>query len=135
MEWTGFEPRAPEPVDAAIQVTSEEQAGPGRRPGLKLLARMGEDQVGECILIPSGNGQGPPAWEDRLFVYWLGIEDAWQGKRLGVHLLQRGLNDAHKLGYRRAGINTNWTNHRAFAFYTNFGFSVLDWTYDWHRTL
>ena len=73
--------------------------------------------------------------EDRGFVKWPSIGKPWQKKKIGKYLLQQTLNDAHALGYRRAGISTAWDNHRAFAFYSNVGFSVSDWTYGWGEKL
>ena len=135
LEWEGFPPRDPEPLDVALEITLEEQPGHGKLPGLTNTARVNGEQIGERTLRASGAGEGPPAWEDRVFVYWVGVEETWQGKRIGKHLLQRSLNDAHALGFRQAGISTGLSNKRGFSFYSNFGFSVWDWTYEWGRQL
>jgi ribosomal protein S18 acetylase RimI-like enzyme len=54
---------------------------------------------------------------------------------LGRHLLQRSLQEMHRIGYRNASISTDWENHRALLFYSNHGFNVVDWTYCYGRDL
>ncbi|UCC67907.1 MAG: GNAT family N-acetyltransferase, partial [Armatimonadota bacterium] len=72
---------------------------------------------------------------DWIFTDWLGVEEEMQGKGLGRHLLQRALQEARRLGYRHASISTSWDNHRAFLFYSNYGYRVADWTYEFARDL
>jgi len=132
---THFEPRDPEPIDLAVEVTSEERPDRGKLPGLKHLAWIDGKEVGHCTIISSVEDQRSPAVEDRAFVDGLYVYDPWQGKGIGKYLLQRALNDAYALEFRRAGISTAWDNHRAFVFYSKFGFSVSDWTYGWGKNL
>jgi len=51
----------------------------------------------------------------------------------GQSLLDAG--ETHALGFRHAAISTALHNHRAFLFYSNFGYHVADWTYDSRRDL
>lgn len=128
-----FGPRDPEPIDLAVEVTSEEKPGHGKLPGLKNLAWINGKEIGTCSVVSSVEDQRTRAVEDRVFVEWLSVDESWQGKGIGRYLLQRTLNDAYARGYRRAGISTAWDNHLAFVFYSNFGFSVSDWTYAWGK--
>ena len=56
----------------------------------------------------------------------LGIEDEFQGQGLGRYLLQHALQEMHKVGYRHAAISSGLDNHRAFLFYNNCGYRVVD---------
>ena len=73
--------------------------------------------------------------QDWLFTTWLGVEEPYQGRGLGRHLLQRALWDARDIGYRHAVISTDWENYRAFLFYSNCGYRAVDWTYTLGREL
>ena len=42
---------------------------------------------------------------------------------------------ARERGYRHGAISTAFDNDRAFLFYTNHGFRVVDWTYEFAREL
>ena len=45
------------------------------------------------------------------------------------------MNLAREHGYRHGAISTAFDNDRAFLFYTNYGFRVVDWTYEFAREL
>jgi len=63
------------------------------------------------------------------------VVDELQSRGLGRHLLQRSLKEMHGAGFRHAAISTALGNHRAFLFYTNYGYRVVDWTYGLGREL
>ena len=69
------------------------------------------------------------------------LEEELQGRHLGLHLLQRSLQELHALGYRDAIISTGllesgaMDSPRAYLFYANHGFRVYDWTYGFKKTL
>ncbi len=135
LDCASLKPRIPDPIDLTVEVTSEQKPGRGKLPGLRNLAWIDGKEAGECLLISSVEDQKTEAVEDRGFVEWLGVAEPLQGQGVGKYLLQRTLNDAYALGYRRAGISTAWDNHKAFVFYSNFGFSVSDWTYGWMKEI
>ena len=83
----------------------------------------------------SGEISDAEAAQDWLFVIWLWVKDDLQGQGLGRHLLQRNLQEMHGVGYRHAAISTDWENHRAFLFYSNYGFHQADWTFCYRREL
>ena len=59
----------------------------------------------------------------------------FQGKRLGLHLLLRGFLEARDRGCQHSAISTAYDNDRAFLFYSNQGYRVVDWTYKFTKTL
>ena len=36
---------------------------------------------------------------------------------------------------RHAAISADWENYRTLIFYSNCGYRVVDWTYEYHKTL
>jgi GNAT superfamily N-acetyltransferase len=118
-----------------VEVRTEERAGPGRLPGLRVSAHRGGKQLGECVFVSAAEWHDAEEAHDWAFVNWLGVERWAQGQGLGRYLLQRALREAHLLGYRHAAISTGWRNHRAFGFYSNYGFHMVDWTYQMERRL
>ena len=85
--------------------------------------------------ISCGEFSRADAAQDWVFVKWLGVTDDLQGNKLGRHLLQRNLQEMHRIGYRHASISTDWENHRALLFYSNYGFRQVDWTFCYRREL
>jgi ribosomal protein S18 acetylase RimI-like enzyme len=69
------------------------------------------------------------------FTKWLGVEAAVRGKGLGKHLLQRALLELRQAGYRHATISTARHNYRAALLYSNLGYRVVDWTYEYGRQI
>lgn len=63
------------------------------------------------------------------------LEKAFQGQGLGRYLLNYTLQEMHNVGYRHAAISTNWENYRALLFYSNCGYKVVDWTYEYEKNL
>lgn len=135
LDWPDYAPRPPgsAPVFAAISL--EWVQGRGARPGLHLRAHHKEKQIAECVCVSCGEYSEADAAQDWLFTTWLGVDDAFQGKGLGRYLLERALEEMHGVGYRHAVISAAWDNCRAFLFYSNFGYHVVDWTYGLSREL
>ena len=129
LDWPNFQPAEPPTAEVEAAVAVAEQPGRGARPGLVLLARQAGEEIGVCSCKSCGEWSDAADAQDWFLTEWLGIEGPWQGKGLGKHLLQLALNEMHARGYRHAAISTNWRNHRAALFYSNFGYRVSDWTY------
>lgn len=129
LDWDDYDPGEPfeteQPVD--LVWTQEERAGP--IPAFKGKATIDDTFVGECHVVSCADRHASQG--DRLFVNWLGVEEDFQGKGYGRFILQEALREGKRLGYRHAAISTARRNHRAYAFYTNYGFRVTDWTYGW----
>jgi GNAT superfamily N-acetyltransferase len=115
------------------EITLECREGHGRLPNLSVKALRGEEQIGICNSASCGEFSRAEAAQDWLFVTWLWVKEDLQGQGLGRYLLQRNLQEMHRIGYRHAAISTDWENHRALLFYSNHGFHAVDWTYCYGR--
>jgi ribosomal protein S18 acetylase RimI-like enzyme len=96
---------------------------------LHLQAFQDGEFIGECGCISCAEVQDVEAFQDWLYVDWLGVEDDFQGRGLGKYLLRRSLKELYDIGYRHASISCAANNGRAFAFYSNCGFRAFDWSY------
>ena len=122
-------------VDLPFDIALEWKDGPGKRQDLVVRARQGEKELGECQSRSCAAFSSEKSLEDWHFCDWLGVEEEVQGKGLGRYLLERARLELHAVGYRHAGISTSWVNYRAFQFYSNYGYRVVDWTYAWGKDL
>ena len=137
LDWPEMRPEPgvrPEGLDFDLGV--EDVPGEGRLPGLRLRALQDGEGIGECVLV-SGADSSPTADEahDFAFCDWLGVNENHQGGGLGRFLLAQAMFLARERGYRHGAISTALSNDRAFLFYTNHGFQVVDWTYEFSREL
>ena len=57
----------------------------------------------------------------------------FRGQGWGSYLLLRALTEGRKLGYEGAVIATDWRNYRALLLYTNRGFRVASYAYDFYK--
>ena len=137
LDWPEMQPEAPPPPEELeFDLRVEDRPGAGRRPGLRLQALQDGEGIGECVLV-SGADSSPSAGEahDFAFCDWLGVNEKHQGRGLGRFLLAQAMFLARERGYRHGAISTALSNDRAFLFYTNHGFRVVDWTYEFSREL
>ena len=135
LDWPDFEPREPEPGEVRADIEVERREKPGRRADIFVRARVDGKEIGVCRTGSLAEVSGAREADEWVFTHWLGVERDMQGKGLGRRLLRRSLVEAHRIGYRHAAISTSWDNHRAFLFYSNFGYRVADWTYGYSRDL
>jgi len=133
LDWPDYAPPAITPAAVSADFSLDWQAGRGERPNLMLQARQGERPIGVCHSVSMGEYARAAAAQDWFLTRWLGVEEDFQGGGLGRELLQRALHALREAGYRHAIISTNWQNFRALLFYTNFGYTVRDWTYGYAR--
>jgi len=135
MDWDNYQLVDLNTPNLPIRVDSETLPGRGILPNLKNYAVLNGERIGTCSIVSCGSYADQDVVQNRLFVVGLYIDDPYQGQGLGAYLLQKTLNDAYEIGYRHAAISTAMHNARAFVFYTNYGFSVSDWTYGWVQRL
>jgi GNAT superfamily N-acetyltransferase len=133
LDWPDYDPREPAPTEVDVEITVEFPKGRGLLPNITLKALRDGSQIGECVGYSCAHASPLEVEEDWWFCTLLGVDDAFQGKGLGKHILQRALKEMYGLGYRHAAISTSWDNYRALLFYTNVGYSVADWTYGFTR--
>ena len=100
-----------------------------------MQARAGDDVLGNCVLISGGMTSSHDEAQDFAFCDWIGVQEQWQGRGLGRHMLSTALCNARERGYRHGAISTYVENYRAFVFYSHHGYRVVDWTYEFEREL
>ena len=119
-------------LDLEFDLTAQQR---GRRSGCHAKAMRGEQLLGECVVDCGGNFSANPAAQDYGFVNWLGVGEPYQGSGLGRWLLLNTRNQLLQAGYRHTAISTAVDNYRAFLFYSNYGYRVVDWTYQLSKGL
>ena len=134
LNWPNYDVQ-PVPTEVPMDVSVALKPERGKLPGLIVSAKQEGQKVGVCESICAGGISQTEAAQHWLFTTWLGVEEAFQGKGVGRYLLQRCLVEMRKIGYRNAAISTAWDNYRAFVFYSNCGYHVVDWTYGLTRDL
>ena len=135
MDMSHFSIDEPEPLPDSMDVHIEHSTGLGRLPNLTLTVTQDGQQVAICTSVSAGEFSRDRVAQEWIFTNWLSVNDEFQGQKLGNNLLQRALWEAQRIGYRHAAISTAWDNYRAFLFYTNFGYQVVDWTYGYRREI
>ena len=134
LDWENYTV-TPTPSSLSVKLSVDWKQGRGEHPNCTVKAHQDGEQVGICESVCGGEFSSHTDAQDWLHTVWLGIEDEFQGQGLGRYLLQYELQEMHKVGYRHAAISTAWDNHRAFLFYSNCGYRVVDWTYEFVRNL
>ena len=134
LDWEDYSV-TPVPSNLPVTLSTEWKDGRGQLPNCTVHAHQNGEEVGICVSLCGGEFSSHPDAQDWLHTTWLGIEDDFQGQGLGKFLLQYALQEMKKIGYRHAAISTAWDNHRAFLFYSNCGYRVVDWTYGYEKVL
>ena len=134
LDWENYTV-TPIPSSLPVTLSIDWKDGRGQLPNCTVRAFQDDKEVGECWSVSGGEFSSHPDAQNWLHTTWLGIEDEFQGQGLGRYLLQYELQEMHKVGYRHAAISTAWDNHRAFLFYSNCGYRVVDWTYGYEKVL
>lgn len=145
-EWADFEIEEPSPTELVVDLELDWNDGRparvdggksdstrSRYPGLHLKAYLQGKLVGECGNDPYVETRDLRQLDDWFYVGWLGVEEPYQGKGLGRHLLRRSMQEMHTIGYRHAAISCSEENGRAFTHYSNCGFRIFDRTYSYER--
>lgn len=135
LDWPDFSVGEPGPLPEALQIRVEHTTGLGRLPGVTARVLPDGQEIGICENVSVGEFSRDRLAQDWLFTTWLEVDEEYQGLGLGRWLLQRALWEAQRIGFRHAAISTAWDNHRAFMFYSNFGYRVADWTYGYRRVI
>lgn len=118
----------PTPSRLPVTFSIDLKQGRGQFPNCVVYVRLDGEEIGECESVSGGEFSNHPDAQDWLHTVGLDIKDAFQGKGLGRYLLQYALQEMYKIGYCHAAISTHWENYRAFLFYSNRGYRVVDWT-------
>lgn len=135
MDLLDFSVDEPEPLPGYLEAEVEHNTGLGRLPNVTLTLTRDGDQIAICENVSAGEFSRDRSAQEWIFTQWMHIDDEHQGLGLGRYMLMRGLWEAQNIGYRHASISTAWDNYRAFLFYTNLGYQVVDWTYGYRKEL
>ena len=134
LDWENYDVTPmPSPIPVTLSVICRQ--GRGERPDCIITAYRDDEEIGECCSVSGGEYSSHADAQDWLHTTWLGVEDEFQGRGLGRYLLQYSLQEMKKLGYRHASISTGWDDYRALLFYSNCGYRVIDWTYEYEKIL
>ena len=136
LRWPHFDPvESSTSPDPSADVVAKHVQGRGDLPDVDVLAHLGDRSIGDCV-CESGATYARAQGAQRLFyVDWLGVSDEFQGHGWGAYLLRRALTAGRRLGYEHAAIAAEGDNHRALLLYTNYGFRVAGYGYDFYRDL
>lgn len=129
LDWRNFEVEVPENPFPEMRIVEEDVPGHGQLPGITVRGLSNGQEIGVCNCVSCGEYSIAPEAQDWVLVKWLGVKAKMQGKGIGKYLLCRTLQKAKQTGYKHTAISTELVNHRAFVFYSNFGYQVADWTY------
>lgn len=135
LDWPDLDLLGPTKPGLSAEIAVHWRETPGRRPVVTVKAVQGGKEIGVCTCDRIADYTSDEAARDWFFTSWLGVEREHQGQGLGKYLLQRALMEMRGAGYRHAAISTAWDNYRAFVFYSNVGYHVVDWTYGLSRKL
>ena len=129
LDWENYSV-TPTPTSVSVIFSVDWEQGRGQLPNCTVTAYCNDEEVGVCESVSGGEFSSHPDAQDWLHTIGLDIEDPYQGQGIGRYLLQYSLQEMRKAGYRHATISTDWENYRAFLFYSNCGYRVVDWTYE-----
>ena len=135
LDWPDFAVPAPLAPGVEAEITVQWQESQDRLPGMKLLALRDGEELGVCECGSCGEFTRAPEAQDWFYTAWLGVAEGVRARGLGRCLLGRALAEMRSAGYRHAVISTALSNHRAYLFYSNFGYRTTDWTFGWTRRL
>jgi GNAT superfamily N-acetyltransferase len=134
LDWLDMQPvKVSDSSGFNYELQVEDSPGAGRLPGLKVRAMKGDAQIGQCLLDSGAESSTADEAHEFAFCNILGVEESYQGSGLGRFLLAHAMCLAKERGYRHGAISTAYDNDRTFLFYSNHGFRVADWTYEFTR--
>ena len=134
LDWENYDVTpisSPIPITLSVDWKDER----GQRPTGIIKAHRDNEEVGLCVSVSGGEYSSHPDAQDWFHTVYLEIEGEFQGQGVGRYLLQYALWEMKKIGYRHATISTGWDDYRALLFYSNCGYRVIDWTYEYEKIL
>ena len=134
LDWKNYDV-TPMPSSIPVTFSVDWKDERGQRPDSVIKAHRDDEEVGLCVSVSGGEYSSHPDAQDWFHTVYLEIEDKFQGQGLGKFLLQYALQEMQKIGYRHAAISTGWDDYRALLFYSNCGYRVVDWTYQYEKVL
>jgi GNAT superfamily N-acetyltransferase len=133
--WPSFEPPQVSGPDLPFELTSEQAQVAASQLEVKVHARQGERQVGECKMLSLRGDPWRPQLADWCICTNLYVDEPLRRRGLGRYLLAAGLAEMRRAGCRHAMISTDWDNYPACLLYTNVGYRFLDRTFGFSKSL
>ena len=135
LDWLDYEVSMPQIPDKKVEIKVTQKPGRGILPGLDVQALDNGSEIGVCNSLSAGQYCQAKEAQNCVFIKWLGVEEPEHRKGWGRYLLQRNLWEMRKIGYKNTIISTNIKNYRAQLFYTNYGYKIVDTTYQFIKKL
>lgn len=117
-----------------IELKLDWKDGKGKLQNCNLTAFLDGEEIGQCWTHSCGEFTNHQEVQDWVYIDWLGVEAEFQGRGLGKYLLEYTLYELKKVGYKHTTLSANWDNYPALLLYTNLGFRIIDWTYEYEKT-
>ncbi len=134
LDWKNYSV-TPTPPKMPVTLSVNWEEGRGQRPNCIVRAYQKGEKVGICNSVCGGDFSSHADAQDWVYTEWLGVEDRFQEKGLGKYLLFYSLQEMRKIGYRHASLNTECCEYLPILFYSNCGYRVVDWTYDFVKKI
>ena len=134
LDWDNY---AVSPIPSSLPVTLsvDWKEGYGQRPNCTVRAHLNGEKVGACESVCGGEFSSHPNAQNWVYTEWLGVDYEYQGNGLGKYLLLYSLQEMQKVGYRHASLSTECNEYLPILLYTNCGYRVVDWTYDYVKDI
>lgn len=121
------------PTDtASAELVIEHVAGKGTLPDINIWLHIDGEQSGSCQSLSAATYGGP---EDLCYTRWIAVRPDYQGRGLGRDLLEKTLWEMRECGYARATLSTHRDNASARLLYHRCGYSTVDTSYAYHKTI
>ena len=125
----------PLPPDEQVDVSVKQDPGRGALPNLTVSAVRAGREIGACYSHSVGEYVRAQDAQTSCFTVGLGTQDSEQGKGWGLYLLQKSVWEMRKIGYEVAVISTDRENYRALLLYANYGYQMIDTTYEFVKEI
>ncbi len=130
LDWKNYSV-TPMPPNMPVTLSVNWEEGCGQRPNCIVRAYQKGEKVGICNSVCGGEFSSHADAQDWVYTEWLSVEDRFQEKGLGKYLLFYSLQEMYKVGYQHASLSTESYSYLPILFYSNCGYRVVDWTYDY----
>lgn len=120
-------------TDIAVEIELSAEAGRAELPNVRGKLLRNGHEIGECFVHSAGEISSAPKAQTACSLDHFVLDEDERGKGLGRHLLQETLKEAWRLGYVRAGLETNARYYDRHLLYSSVGFRVMDNCYKFRK--
>ena len=130
LDWENYSV-TPVPSSLPVTFSIDWEQGRGQRPNCTVCTYLDGEKIGECESVSGGEFSSHPDAQDWLHTTGLDIAMTHiKGKVLGVICSNTRFKRCTKSDTATQRLAQAGTNYRAFLFYSNCGYRVVDWTYE-----